>query len=334
MLKELKFVQGAVGKKDFLPALTFYQIKDGIIRSYNGVITLSTPIAIDIDCIPKAVPFYKAISMCQTFTEDQVIAFSMTAANRLSIKSGKFKAFIDCVEEPAPITEPEGDMIEVDGELLLNALQKVFPFIGDDASRPWSTGVLFAENSIYATTNVMIIQYWLGVTLPIPSAVPREAIKEILRIGLAPTHLQFDSKTMTVHYGEDKWLKTTLIDLPWPDVEPILNVEAQTNYQLKDNDQFFAALDFLKPFLDGFGRVYFNNGVLSTSEVETLGAHYEVENFAFDGVYRYEHLKILQDVAHTIDFSQYPSRCPFYGDQCRGVLIGYRRLQEHLEDAK
>ena len=40
MLAELKFVQGAVAKKDFIPSLTHFEIKDGMIKGLNGSLAL------------------------------------------------------------------------------------------------------------------------------------------------------------------------------------------------------------------------------------------------------------------------------------------------------
>ena len=45
MLKALKFVQGAVSKKDLVPALTHFRIENGTVRSYNGMLALCTPIS-------------------------------------------------------------------------------------------------------------------------------------------------------------------------------------------------------------------------------------------------------------------------------------------------
>lgn len=86
MLKELKFVQGAVGKKDLLPAMTHFQIQNGHVRSYNGTLALSSPLPFDIDCCPKAEQLVKAIGQC-----DEVITLSMTPGNKLRVQSGKFQ---------------------------------------------------------------------------------------------------------------------------------------------------------------------------------------------------------------------------------------------------
>lgn len=88
MLKELKFVQGAVAKKDLLPAMTHFAIEGGHVRSYNGTLALSSPIPFDIDCKPKAGPLVQAIANC-----NDTVTLSMTPAGKLRIQSGKFWAF-------------------------------------------------------------------------------------------------------------------------------------------------------------------------------------------------------------------------------------------------
>ena len=106
MLTELKFVQGAVAKKDFIPSLTHFIIEDGTVRGYNGMLALCSPLPFDIACKPKADSLVKAIANCA-----ETVQLSLTPAGRLSIKSGKFKAFIDCIpDETTPHVQPEGEM--------------------------------------------------------------------------------------------------------------------------------------------------------------------------------------------------------------------------------
>ena len=142
MLKALKFVQGAVSRKDFLPALTHFRIQNGTVRSYNGIMALCTPIALDIDCIPKADSLVKAIGHC-----DETVSLSITPTGRLSVRSGSFKALIDCVQEETPHVLPEGEEIQIDGQGLLKAFEIIYPFIGDDASRQWINGVLLDKQN-------------------------------------------------------------------------------------------------------------------------------------------------------------------------------------------
>src|ERR1700748_928221 len=108
LLDSLKFVKGAVSRKDQLAALTHFGIKDGRITAYNGLIALSSPIALSLDCQPKAAPFIKAIEICESM--EATPALSITKGGKLTVAAGKgFRVHIECVEENVHLThEPEG----------------------------------------------------------------------------------------------------------------------------------------------------------------------------------------------------------------------------------
>lgn len=316
MLKELKFVQGAVAKKDFLPALTHFKIEKGEVRSFNGTLALSSPINLDIDCTPKAEPFVKAIQNCK-----ETVTMSMTPAGRLSIKSGAFKAFIECVEEETPHVMPEGEEFDIDGEALLKALKTIAPFISEDASRPWSNGVLLKGESAFATNNITVIEYWVGSTFPIVCNVPKAAIREMLRIGEAPLRAQADDHSISFHYTDGRWIRTCLLDIAWPDLNKILDVPCKPE---PIDERIYEALDTIKPFVDKLERVYISGGTIATTIIDGEGASFEIEGFPHEGVYQLRILNLLKGVATSIDFTSYPKPCIFYGERLRGAFIGMR----------
>lgn len=316
MLAELKFVQGAVAKKDLLPALTHFRIEGGHVRSYNGKLALSSPINFDIDCTPKAEPFVRAIQNC-----DETVTLSMTPAGRLSIKSGSFRAYIECVTTETPHVVPEGEEFDIDGESMLQALKTLSPFIGDDASRPWSNGVLLKGASAYATNNVILAEYWVGAQFPITCCIPKDAIREILRIGEAPSAIQADANSISFHYSDGRWVRSNLLDTAWPDIERIIEVESNPTPVLKE---LFDAINALRPFTDKLGRIYIENGTISTTVEEGEGASFEIEGLEWNGVYQVDMLRLLNGVAKQADFTLYPAPCAFYGDRVRGVIIGLR----------
>jgi DNA polymerase III sliding clamp (beta) subunit (PCNA family) len=315
MLNELKFVQGAVAKKDYLPALTHFCIENGTVRGYNGTLALCSPIPFDIECKPKAAPMVQAIRNCT-----DTVVLSMTKAGRLSIKSGKFKALIDCVEGETSHVEPEGDIIEIDGQALLNAVKALQNFIGDDASRPWSNGVLLKGQSAFATNNVILVEYWTGVNFPTLN-LPRTAVREILRVDEPPILAQATDTSFTLHYSNKRWIRTQLLSTDWPDLAKILERES---VQVPVNPELFVGLEVIKSFTDKMGRVTFHEGSLRTNLEESEGADYELEGLTFPGSYNLEMLASLKDVVKTIDFTAYPRPCIFHGDRLRGAIIGMR----------
>lgn len=320
MLKELKFVQGAVSRKDFLPAMTHFVIEAGTVRAYNGIIALCSPLPFDIDCKPKAADLVQAISKCT-----ETVTLAMTPAGRLSIKSGAFKAFIECVQEDTLHVLPEGERVDFDGAAMLEAFKVLVEFIGDDASRPWCNGVLLRGQSAYATNNVVLVEYWTGAPMPIVVNIPSAAIREMLRIDEPPTHAQVTPTSMTFHYSDGRWVRTQLLGIEWPGLDPILN-SPHPNILPIDAD-IFVGLEMLKPFVDKYGRVYINNSVMSTTPEAAEGAHYELEDpsFALEGIYNIEMLLLLKGVATDVDFTTYPRPCMFFGNRLRGAIIGMRQ---------
>lgn len=316
MLKELKFVQGAVARKDFIPALTHFRIEGGHVRSFNGTLALSSPISFDIDCTPKAQPFVKAIQNC-----NETVSLSMTATGRLRVQSGKFKAFIPCVEEETPHVKPEGDFFDIDGDALLAALKTVAPFIGNDASRPWSNGVLLKGQSAYATNNVVLVEYWTGSNFPFPINIPGLAVKEMLRIGEPPIAAQATDKSISFLYEDERWVRSALYETDWPDLTRILDVPANADTL---DDEVFDALTVVKPFVDDMGRIYFTGHGITTSFGNDDGASYDIEGFTHEGVYQLEMLSLLKGRAQSIDFTLYPKPAIFYGERLRGAIIGMR----------
>lgn len=316
MLKELRFVQGSVAKKELLPALTHFRIEGGTVRGYNGTLALSTPIPFDIDCKPKAVPLIKAIQNC-----NETIQLSITKAGRLSIKSGPFKAFIECVpDEDTPHVMPEGDPFELDGEAFLNACKAVSPFIGNDASRPWSTGVLLFQKSAFATNNVILVEAWIGSQFPFTCNIPKAAIDEILRINEPPLYGQSDRNSITFHFSGERWVRSVLLDIAWPNVYKVLERE---NNAVPFEETFFDGLETLRPFVNKLGAVHFEPDRMCTSLTEGEGATFELP-LGVVGCYNIEMLRLLKGAAEKIDFASYPAPCMFFGNNLRGAISGMK----------
>lgn len=316
MLAELKFVQGSVAKKDYLPALTHFVIENGMVRGYNGTIALCTPIPFDIACKPKAEPLVRAIGNCT-----ETVRLSMTAGGRLSVRSGAFRALVECAEGPTPHVLPAGQEAPVNGVALLAALRAVQPFIGEDASRPWCNGVLFRGPSVFATNNVALVEYWAQETLPITVNIPRVAVKEILRIDEPPLRVQYEETSVTFHYEGNRWLRTHLLPSEWPDLSRVLDCPSNPS---PVPAQLYDGLAVVKPFADKLERVIFRDGSLCTHSTDEEGATYAVEGLPPSGIYNIRMLELLNGTATAVDFTTHPKPCLFFGENIRGAIVGMR----------
>lgn len=320
MLSALKFVQGAVAKKDFVPALTHFRIANGLVKGFNGQLAICSPINLDLDCSPLATPFVKAIAAC-----GETIALHLASNGKLVVRSGSFKAHIEC-DDPKNFPEvlPGGQSIKLD-DSLLPALICLEPFIAEDASRPWACGVLFDGASAFATNNIVLMEYWLGFTFPGRINIPRSAIREILRIGVNPTRLQITDTRLTFHYEDGRWISTALFEPQWPATAELLDRFLTASAE-SVTDEFWAALEQLRPFCDDLDRVYFcaNAGALSTSPQPELEGTSVAVACPSAGIYNVTQLLALRSIATKIGFDAYPQPVPFFGERTRGIIVGMR----------
>lgn len=319
MLSPLKFVQGAVAKKEYVPALTHFRIAHGRIMGFNGAIALSSPIDLDLDCSPKAIPFIRAIQTCR-----ETIRLILTERKKLEILSGSFKAYIDCLPEDNafPNIEPEGEEIKVDGQILIDCIRSLEPFISEDASRPWSRGILIRGTSAFTTNNIILVEKWLGVEFP-EINIPEETISELLRIGEAPISVRATSRSISFMYENGQWLRSQLLTTEGPDFSRYLNCSGTPS---PFSPGFFEALEDLTPFLNELECCHFAPGKVSTEATEGTGASVLIEGFSGVGAFNLKQLKLLKKVAETIDFSCFPAPSLFYSkDQTlRGIIVGIR----------
>lgn len=316
MINSLKFVMGAVARKDFVPELLHFHIEKGFVRGYNGMLGLCCPIDLNLDAKPNAIQFIKAIQACK-----ETAALHLTDKGKLAIKSGPFRAFIECIPGDFPEVAPEGREIILNGSLL-KAIKTLAPFIAEDASRQWARGILLRGQSAYATNNVVLMQYWLGYDFPIDLNIPRAAVIELLRIGEEPERLQLAENNVTFHFSGNRWLRTQTYDLGWPDVDKVLSGAGIP--EMPAPVAVWDAAEELAPFVDELGRLFFTPGKVSTSQTEGDGASVEIPEIATEGCFHFKQVGLISSVVEKIDFSVYPRPCPFTGQNIRGVIVGMR----------
>lgn len=323
MLDALRFVASAIARKDYVPALTHYKIRDGRVTGFNGIFALSSDIDVDLDVMPNAVKFIAAVRACP---EDAPIALNVTPAGKLAVKSGKFKSYVDCLvpDTVATWVEPEGEVVDL-GPHFMDGIRLLAPTMSIDASRGWAMGVKLQGEFMFTTNNVMMVQYWHGTPVPLDVVIPDLAIRELIRIGEKPTKIQVTGTSISFWFGPERWLRTNLLEGgAWPTDKLDRILAASNGQQVEFPADFFESIDKLKPFLGDHGTVYMTSEQLSTSRHEGEGTVIELENPVIDGMQAYHHNQIvlLSDLAKTIDWTAYPRPLMFLGDRLRGAIVG------------
>lgn len=317
MIDALNFVKGAVAKKDFVPVLTHVNINDGIIQAYNGRVLLSSPIDLDLNCSPRAVPFIKAVQTCK-----DSIAMNITPTGRLSVKSKGFKTLIECSQDPFPTAQLQGERIELPGEGFLEALRYLEPFIAEDDSRQWARGILFNGRTANATNNIVMLQLWLDYKFPVKINLPHQAVTELLRIKQEPVAMMVDENQATFIYENDRWLRSQLYNTEWPDIDKLYA-------SLVDDAQpippgLFEAMREVQPFADEMARVYLSEDKVATSPHDEVATSSIVEGLAGESIYNIGQFLLLEKVATKFNFNGWPKPAIFYGDKLRGALVGIK----------
>lgn len=318
MLEALQFVKGAVASKNHVPILKHFRIHDGRIQSYNGNLNLSAPIACDLSVQPLAATFVHAISLCEN-----TVSMHQTKNGQLVVKSGTFKAYIHTSEELFPEIEEKGELIDVVN--LLDAIKILAPVISEDASRPWSRGVLFTGNSAFVTNNVMLVEHWLKYPVRMPFGLPAMAVNELLRINEEPEGIEINPNRVTFYFEGGRQLSSNLLHInAWPDVRILLETSTAPASNLYDiNDTLFDALRKLRPFTKDYRPVWLKGNRISTSESPEEGAHLEfIDCEGMQGSWSLDQLMKLEGLAHRIGWDMSPHPCPFFGDVIRGIIVG------------
>lgn len=314
MNNTLRLVRGSVSTKDFVPVLQCFHFYNGRVQGQNGRIAIDAPFPNLGDFTVPAERFLKAVDAC-----DDAPTVALTDGGKLSVRKGKFRALLPLGEHSAfPLATKEGALLSAGGGFL-PMLRKLRPFISDDASRPWSNGILLRDGYAYATNNVIMARTPFAwdfgdINLPV------YAVDELLRIGEEPAELLLQESALTFVLG-DAWLRAQLLTGEWPDVASRMDVLEQG---APVPDGIAAAIEKILPFCPDpkLPEIVFSKDGISTAEGEHCAA---VEGITLPaGRYRAEVLLLVLTVATHMNLAAYPAPIAFEGDGVEGVFVGLR----------
>lgn len=316
MLSSLRFVQGAVQKNGISPELEHFIIKGGRVTGFNGYMALSAPLPLDIEALPKADVFHKALQAC-----GEAVAISQTPAGRLHIQSGGFSVYVPCIDQAVFEAKPEGISYPAPAGIA-KTFARALPFIGDDASRPWAMGLSVANGTYTATNNIILMQIWDGHQLPAINC-PRFAVAEVARIKEDPVEIKVDGhNSVSFIYEDGRWLRSQLLAQEWPE-EQMNNILNRPCNPTPLPEGFFDGVDRLAPFVtDGPSTpiVFTETGLSTARPGSEEGASCVLAGLPAGNAYRLKALQLLRGEVETIDLTIQPSL--FFGERSRGALIG------------
>lgn len=322
LLTALEFVS-CVSEKLGAPYETHVGLRNKWAIAFNGVVAAGAPIPDDIYCYAHTITLVEALSKCAE-------GYSLTQLDqsRLSIKSGRFKAIVPCLDPVLiQIAEPDPQIVGITNKFK-EAVDAVGVLASENAQHVLTASVLMNGESVISTNRVMLLEYWHGLDLPPNIPLPKEFVKALTRQKKNLTGFGFSRSSATFYFEDGCWLRTQLYADEWPDVSRILNREANL---WSIDPAFFQALDAVASFSDD-GNVYSRLNLLCSHADEGVGATFECIGIPAGFVYPIKQLKIMQPYVTKIDYMANgvadSSYCLYFvGDAMRGVISGRQRQQ-------
>jgi hypothetical protein len=318
MREAINIVRGAVAKKSLLPVLTHFRIYDGRIQGGNGRLSIEAPCpelaGLDI-CVP-ADRFVKAVDAC-----DGEPKIKITDGGKLSMSRGSFRAILPLLPpDDYPLADRRG-LAPVTGiGDWLPVFRALAPFIGEDASKMWATGIWLSDGFAYATNNAALARMpvpWSSMDEPL--IVPGFAVDELLRIGQEPDGVCHGAGGVLFDLPGGAWLRSMILDGGWPN-----SVQGMLAGGVGDGAvESAAVLDAVRkvrPFCpsDTFPQIHLQGDGVRTEEGE-MSAH--VAGLMLPECrWHADVLELVLGNSDRVDFSQTP--CPWdRADGLHGIAL-------------
>lgn len=315
LLDAIKFV-GLVAKDVGPIHETHIYIGSNWVTAFNGVIAAGHRITEDICACPHSTLMIQALTRC---TEQ--ISFTQIDQVKLSIKSGKFKAIIPCIDPTLlKLAAPDEPIANIDNRFI-DGLEIVGTLTNENAQNIYSASIMMNGMSLVSTNaGKIIFEYWHGIDLPPGLALPKAIIEPLVKANKKLIKFGFSLSSVTFYFEDESWIKSQLYSKKWPDVSDVLNRPSTVTPVPVD---FWNALDAIAPFASE-GMAHFGRDSLASHDNPATGACYEVAGLLPGPIFPIRQLALIKPHATSIDFMA-KDCLMFYGNQIRGAIAGVKK---------
>lgn len=244
MRDKLDLIMPAVSTKDIVPALTHVAFTgNGWMMAYDGRVGVGVRSDVEACVTVPAQRLLRALDLCgpaAVVTTDAAHMHVRAGGVRARIQHHPLSAYpvLDIPDTQAPAFDPS----------ILTALREVRPFVGNDASRPWSCGVLLRDGVAYATDNVTLARTPcadLGFACVLP-AFAVDALHHVERLlNAPPVRYTAAPNMLRFMWADDTFVQTQLFHNGWP-VDVDAYIPQVTNYTASHDVPATAAADMEK----------------------------------------------------------------------------------------
>lgn len=315
ILEAIQFV-GSVLQEKGTPNETHILLNNNWAVAFNGIIAAGAKVALPIRAAPNYYLFEKALAKSGEYEIE-------ATQDKLTIKSGKFKAIIPCIDPIyIGVSSIDPNTHNIDDEF-----KKGLEITGALASENGQTihyaSILMNGKSLVSTENgVMLFEYWHGCDLPAGIAIPKALVGPLIKTNKKLVGFGHSASSVTFYFEDESWLRSQLYSEQWPDIGRVLNVPSNPIDTPKD---LWEAVSIVAPHSTD-NLVYFDNDILRSHADNGLGASYEVAGLPRGPIFNIKQLMFIKDYAKKIDFFAEGGKLTMWaGDRCRGAIAGRTR---------
>jgi len=218
MKETLNIVRGAVAKKDLVPVLTHFRIYNNRIQGANGKLAIDCafPYLNKADITVPAEDFIRAVDVFDG-------EFSIKLKDGFLFLSKTINKKRTNIKLPLYDNEAYPETGITVGKKIkgfdYRAFSKARKFVSEDASRPWSCGILVTNDYLYSTNNVVLTRVKHNKKMKDRINVPAFTIDEVLRIDYEIDEIIIGEQHITFLYGDEFYITSNTYVDEWPDIE-------------------------------------------------------------------------------------------------------------------
>lgn len=315
LVRALEFV--ALAQRDTgAPYQTHVHLGRNCAVAFDGVLAAGHTIDEDITACPHTFTLLAALRRATG-----VLSVAQLDAGRLSVKAGKFKAFVACM--PSAVLQSVGPdpMLGVADNRLRAALAALAPFIAENSPRVVMASAYLRAGTAVATNGHVLLEYWHGIDMP-PQGfiVPKLFINALCKIDKNITGFGFSDTSLTVYFEDSSWLRTQLYKDRWPDTDAVMARPHRAN-PLPTG--FFEGLNNVFDFIED-NRVRIAPGAIRSHKDANVGASYEVSGVDATVTLNAKDWKLLDGLISSVDLAGADGISYFYGENLRGAMTQFK----------
>jgi len=317
LIEALSFVAAADTGKD-IDKYAYVTMQDNTIVASNDVFAMGAHIDDDVRLCLHGAKLKAALENCGT-------NFQLTQldASSVSIKSGKFKATIPCID-PELLTKWQTDpVVAVISDTIKDCFALLHPLVSEKSDRTIDHALHLRPFTGVGTNGGLLFEYYHGHDLPPGLLIPKQTAAVLAKLKPKLHGLGFSKHSATFWFDNNSYLRTKLIDGTYPDTDRLWYGDYASHARSLPTG-FYQGLEAIEKFVDNDSVYFVAPNYVSTHPSLNVGANYIMEEALPAGLcYSMNYWKRTRDlVNHVIWPPDHSKPAQLFGANLRALILG------------